>query len=605
MGPIARVLILASVACVLLTVEASAAADGARTDPMGGTGGGPVDGLIHVRVVHDGTTDPVAGSFVMVGPYPGHPFQGNWGFTSGTGEITFTNANLVGPVEVTAGAPGHSYFTLISVNASDLVIPLSPITLTDPTYEVGDYVSGIDVNNGFFNAGDGYLDMAFVVPSLGLPDLMSFNMENLIGPPEIIDILGQPMEIPSNVFVPQQWELFIEIVKDHYYLYLPAGDYTITAMSGRIPRDDVLSGADIVDLIPALDWREIDILDATITGSTYGADLNVDPDLTETVTLNLSNVPDGTTAWGISVGDRDGGNGLGRLVPLGLSVLNCPAGSGPCGGTLALTTTAATGEFAGMEYFPVAAVDFDATGDLLVVMDRASHPQTYTSTIGTFFTALDLSYGDLTFAWSDAESPGNGSPSVDLQRARIRSTDGASTYWEFMIPGGQLSFLAPYLPAAAPPGPVGGGAYEWEQTALALGYDLPTFDFNDFAFSDVAAHVSHLALDSAGITFEAPTTDVADGVASTPAILGCRPNPFNPSTTVRFGLAAEADVDLSIYTLGGRRVATLVDGRMPAGERDVPWRAVDAAGRPLPGGVYFVRLTADGASDARKLVLLK
>lgn len=605
MRSVARVLTLVALVAAFLLVQTCVAECGTRTDPMGGTGGGPIDGSLHVRVVYDGTTDPVVGAFVMVGPYPGHPFPGNRGFTSGTGEITFSDPSLVGPVTVTAGAAGHRYFTLFSVNANDLVIPLKPITSTDTVYEVGDYVSGIDVDNGVFNLGDGNLDMAFVVPSMDLEDLMSFEMASLIGPPDTIDVLGQPMEIPSNVFVPQQWELFVEIVKDHYSLYLPSGDYTITAMSGRIPRDDVLGGADIVDLIPFLQWGEIDILETTIAGNTYDADLHVDPDLNETVTLNLSNVPDGSTAWGISVGDRDGGNGLGRLVPLGLSLLGCPAGSGPCGGTLNLTTTAATGEFAGLQYFPVAAVQSDASEDLLVVMERSSHPQTYTSNIGSFFATLELTYGSLTFAWNDAESPGNGSPDVDVQTASIRSTDGLSTYWEFVIPGGQLSFEAPYLPAEAPPGPVGGNAYTWEQVALGLDYDLPSFDFDDFAFSDVAAHASHLALDRAGITFEAPTTDVAGGPASETLLLGCRPNPFNPSTTIRFGLPEPTDVDLSIYTLDGRRLVTLVDGPAPAGDSDVPWRALDASGRPLPSGVYLVRLEVAGMSDTRKLVLLK
>jgi hypothetical protein len=602
----ARMLMLAALVSASLMLQAGAAECGVRTDPMGGTGGGPIAGLLQVRVVHDGSTDPVAGAFVMVGPYPGQPFSGNWGFTSGAGEIAFSDPGLVGPVEVTAGAAGLSYFTLTSVDAAELVIPLKPVAPAGPVYEVGDFVSGIDVNDGLFHSGDGNVDMAFVVPTLRLEDLMSFAMENLIGPMEVIDILGEPFEIPSNIFLPQQWELFVEIVKDHYYLYLPPGDYTIAALSGRIPLDQVLGGTDIVDLIPFLDWREIDILNAVVSGNTYTADLTVDPDLTETVTLNLSNVPDGSTAWCISVGDLDGAGGLGRLAPLGLSLLECPAGSGPCGGTVSLTTTAATGEFSGTEYFPVTAVEFDASDDLLVVMDRAPRPQTYTAAIGTFFSPLDLSYGDLTFAWSDAESPGNGSPDVDLQMARIRSTDGTSTYWEFMIPGGTLAFEAPYLPDGAPPGPVGGNSYAWEHVALGLDYDLPSFDFDNFAFSDVAAHVSHLALDRTGITFEAPATDVASGGAARGAVLlGGRPNPFNPSTVIRLELAQATEVDLSIYTLDGRKVTTLANRAMSVGDHDVPWLARDASGRPLPSGVYLVRFVAEGTCDTRKLVLLK
>jgi hypothetical protein len=98
--------------------------------------------------------------------------------------------------------------------------------------------------------------------------------------------------------------------------------------------------------------------------------------------------------------------------------------------------------------------------------------------------------------------------------------------------------------------------------------------------------------------------DVAAGRASAAVLLGCRPNPFNPSTTIRFDLPDAAHADLSVYTLDGRRVVTLVDGPMPAGENDVPWRAVDASGTALPSGVYLVRLEAEGMTDMCKLVLL-
>ncbi|MFP8488834.1 S8 family serine peptidase [Gracilimonas sp. Q87] len=69
------------------------------------------------------------------------------------------------------------------------------------------------------------------------------------------------------------------------------------------------------------------------------------------------------------------------------------------------------------------------------------------------------------------------------------------------------------------------------------------------------------------------------------------PNPFNPVTTVEYALPEQADVQLFVYNLLGRRVAVLVDRNQPAGQ----YRAsFDAAG--LSSGWYFARLQAIGES---------
>jgi hypothetical protein len=80
---------------------------------------------------------------------------------------------------------------------------------------------------------------------------------------------------------------------------------------------------------------------------------------------------------------------------------------------------------------------------------------------------------------------------------------------------------------------------------------------------------------------------------------GNYPNPFNPSTAIRFELAAAGEAKLSVYNAIGELVAVLVDGPISAGMHTVVF---DAAG--LPGGVYFCRLfSAGGASTARMLLV--
>lgn len=84
------------------------------------------------------------------------------------------------------------------------------------------------------------------------------------------------------------------------------------------------------------------------------------------------------------------------------------------------------------------------------------------------------------------------------------------------------------------------------------------------------------------------------------------PNPFNPSTTIRFGLPRASAVDLSVYDAAGRRVATLIAGEsLPPGYHEVEWRGRDDEGRGLASGVYFLQLEAGAESRSRKLILLK
>jgi hypothetical protein len=103
-----------------------------------------------------------------------------------------------------------------------------------------------------------------------------------------------------------------------------------------------------------------------------------------------------------------------------------------------------------------------------------------------------------------------------------------------------------------------------------------------------------------------PVTAVDEDLPA-PAGLGLRvfPNPFNPSVSVAFTLDRICDVRLHIYDVAGRRVATLHDGTMASGEHRLIWGGRDERGGHAASGVYFARLEALGATQSRKIVLLK
>jgi hypothetical protein len=78
------------------------------------------------------------------------------------------------------------------------------------------------------------------------------------------------------------------------------------------------------------------------------------------------------------------------------------------------------------------------------------------------------------------------------------------------------------------------------------------------------------------------------------------PNPFNARTLIAFALSREAYIDLAVYDVLGRRVATVLSGKQPAGEHAVTWDAGD-----LSSGIYCYRLRTGGGSTTKRMMLLK
>ena len=78
------------------------------------------------------------------------------------------------------------------------------------------------------------------------------------------------------------------------------------------------------------------------------------------------------------------------------------------------------------------------------------------------------------------------------------------------------------------------------------------------------------------------------------------PNPFNPSSKIRWQLAVGSLVNLVVYNLAGERVATLINERQAAGLHQVEFD-----GSALASGIYFYRLRVGKQVITRKMVLMK
>ena len=83
------------------------------------------------------------------------------------------------------------------------------------------------------------------------------------------------------------------------------------------------------------------------------------------------------------------------------------------------------------------------------------------------------------------------------------------------------------------------------------------------------------------------------------------PNPFNPSTTIRYGLPEDASVSLVIYDIRGNTVRTIESGSQVAGWYEHIWNGIDDAGQPVSTGLYLTRFRAGSYSKTIKMLYLK
>jgi len=113
---------------------------------------------------------------------------------------------------------------------------------------------------------------------------------------------------------------------------------------------------------------------------------------------------------------------------------------------------------------------------------------------------------------------------------------------------------------------------------------------------------NHFPADATGVD-EQPEGDAQTGEPA--RLLAARPNPFNPATTIGYSLSNDTAAELAVFSLAGRRVRTLVDGFVPAGEHEVAWDGLDDRGTPVASGVYFYTLRVGDALETRRMVLLK
>ena len=86
---------------------------------------------------------------------------------------------------------------------------------------------------------------------------------------------------------------------------------------------------------------------------------------------------------------------------------------------------------------------------------------------------------------------------------------------------------------------------------------------------------------------------------------GNYPNPFNPTTKIRFTNDRSSNVKVTVYSLNGKKVATIMNRQVNAGAYDVSWNGKNSNGTIVPTGMYLYDIESDGRRLQGKMLFLK
>ncbi|MBT5873426.1 MAG: T9SS type A sorting domain-containing protein, partial [Candidatus Latescibacteria bacterium] len=114
-------------------------------------------------------------------------------------------------------------------------------------------------------------------------------------------------------------------------------------------------------------------------------------------------------------------------------------------------------------------------------------------------------------------------------------------------------------------------------------------------------------IDVSGSTSRNGAVNVQVSAVTTSELFQNAPNPFNPTTLIRFALPQPTRVSIHIFNMIGQEVAVLLDNiQKPAGFDVVTWDGTNATGRKVSSGVYLYRITtAAGFDQTKRMVLLR
>jgi len=188
--------------------------------------------------------------------------------------------------------------------------------------------------------------------------------------------------------------------------------------------------------------------------------------------------------------------------------------------------------------------------------------------------------------WTDVTLPVGGHYGPLLPPRLITLNSGASL----------IRRLTQSVPATAPPGEYTLNVYAGDYSPiLFLGTDR--FTFQKLGVASSLPDEPNWAVSG---SLEIPDAESPPTQPVGPLLYGALPNPFNPSTLLRFELPVASNVTLDVYDISGRLVSVLASGWMEAGRHTAVFD-----GAQLPSGVYVYRLRTGNSAASGKMLLMK
>jgi hypothetical protein len=108
-----------------------------------------------------------------------------------------------------------------------------------------------------------------------------------------------------------------------------------------------------------------------------------------------------------------------------------------------------------------------------------------------------------------------------------------------------------------------------------------------------------------GTVTSVPVSTPPPAVPAPLILSAASPNPFASETRLAFSVPKDGTVRMAIYDVQGRRVRTLIDGKVPQGDHEVNWTGADLRSRPVAQGIYFAVLEFEGERRVRKLAVTR
>lgn len=271
-------------------------------------------------IIGDPTGAPLSAAKVMIGLRENVPFPGNVFTTDADGKVALP-AEWTDAQPVTVEAPGFIRATWMAQTPTAAALQLRRKVANQKTELKGKAT-------GFKNlVKDGWVDVGIIFPALRRDQLASLQITDLVSPEfDTLTIMGQSIDIPSNVSIPKQEERYfftITLNKPVFRSYLPEQRiWKMVAAHARFPFeevvDDLRDGKSFFDVLNYFEFKSASIKDISLSSPSTGQDLSIaDTKFDAQLSVTAPRFPSSQTVLAVAVADN-----AGLLFPTDVKKLN-------------------------------------------------------------------------------------------------------------------------------------------------------------------------------------------------------------------------------------------------------------------------------------------